>query len=82
MVLNKRGIVFFYRLMLGIVIILLGIALAYPTKAPIDDSMTQLSCNVPASDFDQATCWFLDIIKFLFVGVIILLGFLIVFNVV
>lgn len=60
--------------MIGITILILGIALAFPTKQPIDDSRAQLSCNAPASDFDQGTCYLLDMMKFLFVGGVILTG--------
>lgn len=74
MKMDKSGIVFFYRLMLGIVIIILGIALAFPTAEPINESKDNLSCDSPSSDFDQGTCWFLDIVKFMFVGGIIFIG--------
>ena len=72
--------VFLYRLMLGMLIVVLGIALAYPTKAPIDDAMTNLTCDTPATDFDQAACWAMDGIKFLFVGGVIFIGFYIIAN--
>ena len=74
---NKSGIVFLYRLMLGITIIILGIALASPTKTVIDEVMTDFSCSAPASDFVQAACIGVDIIKFMFVGGVIFIGFLI-----
>jgi len=67
--------------MMGTLIILLGIALAYPTSHPINEARTALSCNAPASDFDQATCWFLDLTKPMFVGGIILIGFLVLFKI-
>ena len=82
MVLNKRGLVFFYRLMLGTIIILLGIAFAFPTQSVINESRTNLTCSAPSSDFDQATCWILDITKPLFAGGIILLGFAVLLKIV
>ena len=78
---DKKGIVFLYRLMLGVALLVLAIGLAYPTKAPIDESRTNLTCSNPANDFDQATCWILDGIKFLFVGAMIFLSFYIMFKV-
>jgi len=74
---NKSGIVFLYRLGLGLIIIILGIALAYPTIAPLNEAMTNLSCSAPSSNFDQAACWGIDIIKFLFVGMVIFIGLLV-----
>lgn len=71
---NKKGIVFFYTLMLGISIVILGIAFAPAIKGVIDDAMTNLTCSTPSNDFDQATCWYLDMTKVLFVGAIILIG--------
>ena len=79
---NNSGLAFFYTFMLGISIVVLGIALAYPTQSTIDESRTNLTCSSPASDFDQATCWFLDIIKPLFAGGIILFGFAVLFKIV
>lgn len=76
---NKRGLVRFYRLMLGTLIIVLGMALAYPVKAPIDNSMASMTCTSPSSDFDQATCWILDITKPFLAGGIILIGFAVLF---
>lgn len=77
---DKRGIVFLYYLMIGLTIIILGIALAYPTKAPIDDARTQLSCSSPANDFDTGTCYLMDGLKWLFVGGTIMLGFYVLFR--
>lgn len=74
---NKLGLTFFYTFMLGTTIIVLGIALATPISQVITNSMTstELNCTTPATDFDQATCWFLDILKPLITGFFILLGF-------
>lgn len=75
---NKRGVVFFYTLMVGICIVILGIAFAPAIKGVVDDSMTQLTCSTPANDFDQATCWYMDMQKLLFIGGIIFVGFAII----
>lgn len=74
---NNQGLVFFYTFMLGITVIVLGIALATPLTQVITNAMTstELNCSAPATDYEQATCWFLDIIKPLIVGFFILLGF-------
>lgn len=73
-VMNKRGFVFFYTMMVGICIVILGIAFATPIKLVIDDAMSSLTCSTPANDFDQATCWYMDIQKMLFIGGIIFIG--------
>lgn len=74
---GKRGITFFYYLMMGMVIIILGIALAFPTKSVVDEARADqgITCSAPASDFDEAACLGLDVIKFLFVGMVIFIGF-------
>lgn len=72
---NKRGITLLYRLCLGMAIIVLAIALATPTKVVIDNPKSDLSCSSPANDFDQGTCWILDIIKFMLVGLLLFAGF-------
>ena len=75
---NKRGFVFFYTMMVGICIVILGIAFATPIKLVIDDAMSTLTCSTPANDFDQATCWFMDIQKVFFVGAVIFIGFAVI----
>ncbi|UCD20933.1 MAG: hypothetical protein JSW08_00075 [archaeon] len=74
MVVNKNGMVFFFTFMLGISIIVLGIALASPAKEVIDNARSELSCNSPSTDWDEATCYFLDIQKFYLIGGILLIG--------
>lgn len=74
---NRRGIVFLYRLMLGLTIIILGIALCFPISTTVASSMTNLSCSSPSSDFDQAACYALEVIKFLLAGGIIIIGFIV-----
>ena len=71
---NKRGVVFFYTLMVGICIVILGIAFAPAIKQVIDSSMLELTCSTPANDFDQATCWYMDMQKVLFIGAVIFIG--------
>lgn len=71
---NKRGIVFFYTLMVGVCIIILGIAFAPAIKQVIDNAMAELTCSTPANDFDQASCWYMDMQKMLFIGGVIFIG--------
>ena len=71
---NNRGITFLYTLMLGITIIVLGIALAYPIKVVMDEKMTELTCTSPSDDWTQALCWGLDITKPALTGLIIFIG--------
>lgn len=73
---NKRGLAFFYTFMLGIIVVVLGISFATPITQVIGNSMssTELTCATPATDYDQAACWFLDILKPLLIGFFIILG--------
>ena len=71
---------FFVRLftfMLGIILIVLGIAFATPIKLVIDEAMgtAEINCAAPATDYDQATCWWMQIEKALITGFFIFLGF-------
>lgn len=76
---DKRGITFFYTLMLGVSIIVLGLALATPTKQFVDTSRTNMDCsNVSISKYDQATCMGLDILLPLEIGGIIFIGIAII----
>ena len=75
---NKGGITIFYTLMLGIIIVVVGIALASPIKVFMDEQMTSMTCSSPASDLDQALCWIFDIEKPLITGGIILAGIAVV----
>lgn len=74
---NKKGIGFFYTLMLGTLIIVLGLALASPTQEFVNTSMnsSNMDCNnVSISNFDQVTCVGLDSLKFVITGGFILFG--------
>jgi hypothetical protein len=76
---NKRGITFFYTLMLGVTIIVLGLALASPTKDFIDDARDGMSCTATnLSIYDEATCVGYDALKPLISGGIILIGFAVI----
>lgn len=75
---NKKGIVFFYTLMLGTIIIVLGLALAQPIQSFVDDSRTNVGCNAPSSMYDEALCYGLDLLKPLVTGGIILIGFAVI----
>lgn len=71
---NNKGITFLFFLMLGTTIIVLGLALARPIKDFVDDARTAMNCAAPADKYYEATCYALDIMKFLITGVIILVG--------
>ena len=77
MVLNKKGQVFFYTLMLGIVIIVLALALGTPVKDMVDSARNEttdegqagLDCtNTTISDFNKGACVVADLTIFHFVG--------------
>jgi hypothetical protein len=74
MVLNKRGVIFFYTLMLGLTIIVFGLAMASPIRSFIDDARTNMTCSLPANNWDEAMCWILDLMKPMVTGGIILVG--------
>lgn len=75
---NNKGQVFFYTLMVGVCIVILGMAFAPAIMQVTRDAMDNLTCDTPANDFDQATCWYMDINKVMFVGGIILVGFAVI----
>lgn len=72
---NNKGLAIFYNLMLGLLIIVLGMALGDPIKQVIDEQMTSLTCSVPSSDTIQGLCWLMDLSKPLVTGGIIFIGF-------
>ena len=74
---NKKGFVFFYTLMVGICIIILGISFAPAIKQVADDARNDsyLNCTgTVTDDFNQATCWYIDTTKLMIAGGIILIG--------
>ena len=71
---NKKGITFFYTLMLGMTIVVLGLALASPIKEFADDARTNLSCSAPANMYDEAGCYGIEFIRVMATAGIILIG--------
>jgi len=61
-------------LALGIMVIVLGLALAPVIKQFVDDARTSASCAAPTDDWNTALCWSLDLIKVSATGIIILVG--------
>lgn len=69
MVVNNKGQIFFYTLMLSAVVIVLALALAVPVKQTVDDARSPsdnesvgLDCNNSTiSDFQQAQCLLTDL---------------------
>ena len=83
MVLNKKAQVFFYALMIGVILIVLGLALAGPVKDTVDSARNQttdegqlgLDCtNSSISSYDKATCVVADLTIFHFIGGIIFIA--------
>lgn len=76
---NKGGVVFFLKMMLAIVILLLALSFAPAIKIFVDDAMNSttdtrvgLDCsNNTISDFDKANCLFVDYQTPLFIGFMI-----------
>jgi len=77
MVLNKKGQVFIYSLMLGLIVLVLALALAGPVKDTIDSARNgttdegQLGLNCSSttiSNFDKGACIVSDLTIFHFIG--------------
>lgn len=77
MVLNNRGqaMGFFFLLMVGIVMFILGFALASPLVKSSAQAMTNLDCNNSSISTDQkVTCGVVDIIAPWVIGIIFGMG--------
>lgn len=74
MVLNNKGQVFIYTMMLGICCIVMGLALAPVVQSIVNEKMSEMTCTSPADNWTQATCWILDSYKPLAIGGIIFVG--------
>jgi len=83
MVLNKRGQIIFYGLMLGAIVIVLALALAPATKQFVDGARNEtslvggdgLNCTNPAlSVYDKGACQITDLTLPYFIGGLIFIG--------
>lgn len=82
MVVWNKGQVFFYTFMLGIVVIVLALALAFPIKQATDTArsdsggdFTGLNCSSPASTYDRGACLITDItLPYFFLGLLAIGG--------
>ena len=83
MVLNKKGQVFFYALMLGFTLLVLALALAGSIKdtvdsaraATMDEGQPGLDCsNSTISTFDKGACIVSDLTIFHFIGGLIFIA--------
>jgi len=81
---NNRGQVIFFTLMIGLTVLILALALAFPVKQASDEAtnysnnatgtQTTLDCNNDSiSDYDKATCIVADLSMFYFIGGLIFL---------
>lgn len=83
---NKKGSVVIYSMMVGILIIILGLALAPGIQQTISNAMNEssensigLDCNNESiSNFDKAACVGTDLTLFYFIGSLIFIGGLII----
>jgi len=80
---SKKGQVFFYSLMLGIIILVVALALAGPIKDTVDstrngtmdEGQPGLDCtNSSISNFDKGACIVSDLTIFHFVGGLIFIA--------
>ena len=79
MVMNKKGQVLFYTLMLATLILVVALALARPTKEVVNETRGQMNCSMPEtlSEYDQATCYGYDILLWFFILLGIALAFVV-----
>lgn len=83
---NKSGSVVIFGLMLGMVIIILGLALAPVLQDSVDTAMNTstsetfgLDCdNDSISSFDKAGCIAVDLSLFYYIGALIFIGGLVI----
>jgi hypothetical protein len=79
MVMNSKGQVLFYTLMLSVIILVLALAFAPIIKQFITTAMSDLNCSDSSiSDWDKATCYGLDILFWLFVCFFIVIAFVVI----
>ncbi len=81
---NKKGSIFFYGLMLGLTIIILGLALAPSVQEFTEDATNltngstqaqNLDCaNSSISSFDKGACLVTDVSMPYFIGTMLLIG--------
>ena len=70
---DKRGFVFFYAFMVGLLFFFLGLALAPSIHGVVSSAMSspQINCsNDSISDQDHAVCTQMDLMAYLYVGLI------------
>ena len=77
MVVGNHGQVVFYAIMLGIVVIVLALALAFPIKQAIENSRNEMNCTNTTADgtinnYNQGACMTMDLtLSFFIIGLII-----------
>jgi hypothetical protein len=79
---NNKGQVQFYAFMVGIVVVILALALAFPTRQAVDTTMNQttddalgMNCsNTSISSFDKIACYAADLTPFYFIGSLLMIG--------
>jgi len=62
---NKRGITIFYTLMFGIIVIVLGLALAPVINSFADNAKADLFCYAPENMYTEAGCYGIEFIRIL-----------------
>lgn len=72
---NKKGQVQFYAYMVGLVIFILALALAYPIRQAADTAMSSQDCTNESLDgFGKINCYATDLVPFYFVGSLIFIA--------
>ena len=79
---NKLGQIQFFGFMLGLVVIILALALAFPIReiantamnTSTNDSVGMDCSNTSISNFDKISCYAADLTPFYFIGSLIMIG--------
>lgn len=66
---NNRGQVIFVTLMIGVTILVLALAFAFPVKEATSNARSAMNCSDDTiSNFDKAGCMASDLTLFYFIG--------------
>ena len=68
MVINKKGQSAVLVFMIAVVVIILGLAFAFPVNEATTNAQTSMNCSTTTDDFVKAGCWVQDIGQGYFIG--------------
>ena len=78
---NNKAQTILYGMMVGLVILILALALAFPVQDSIEKAKNQtdgdtigMNCSTTTDNFVKAGCYMSDVSSFSFIGVLIFIG--------